>query len=68
MSRCKGANDGTITISSPSGGSGTYQYSVDGGISWWEQAISPTWYLLHTTYGYAMRPTLLVRQYFILTW
>jgi PKD repeat protein len=31
---CKGANDGTITISSPSGGSGTYQYSVDGGGSW----------------------------------
>jgi PKD repeat protein len=31
---CKGANDGTITISSPSGGSGTYQYSVDGGMSW----------------------------------
>jgi PKD repeat protein len=31
---CKGANDGTITISSPSGGSGTYQYSVDGGTSW----------------------------------
>src|SRR5664279_423406 len=28
---CFGANDGTITISSPSGGSGNYQYSVDGG-------------------------------------
>ena len=31
---CSGANDGTITISSPSGGSGSYQYSVDGGASW----------------------------------
>ena len=28
---CKGNNDGMITISSPSGGSGNYQYSVDGG-------------------------------------
>ncbi|MGA2405706.1 MAG: PKD domain-containing protein [Bacteroidales bacterium] len=31
---CKGANDGAITISAPSGGYGTYQYSVDGGTSW----------------------------------
>jgi PKD repeat protein len=31
---CFGANDGTITISLPTGGSGTYQYSVDGGVSW----------------------------------
>jgi PKD repeat protein len=31
---CKGANDGMITISSPTGGSGTYEYSVDGGLSW----------------------------------
>ena len=28
---CFGYNDGTITITSPSGGSGNYQYSVDGG-------------------------------------
>jgi hypothetical protein len=29
-----GANDGTITISSPAGGYGNYQYSIDGGTSW----------------------------------
>ena len=29
-----GANDGTIMITSPSGGSGLYVYSIDGGISW----------------------------------
>ena len=27
-------NDGIITITSPSGGYGTYQYSVDGGLTW----------------------------------
>ncbi len=31
---CNGANDGTITVSSPTGGSGTYQYSNDGGANW----------------------------------
>jgi len=31
---CNGANDGTITISSPAGGYGTYQYSVNGGTTW----------------------------------
>jgi len=31
---CRGNNDGTITITSPSGGYGTYEYSVNGGISW----------------------------------
>lgn len=31
---CNGANDGTITISGATGGSGTYQYSIDGGFSW----------------------------------
>src|SRR5258708_34669398 len=29
-----GANDGSITISSPTGGSGTYQYSINGGANW----------------------------------
>lgn len=29
-----GANDGTITINSPSGGSGAYEYSIDGGVTW----------------------------------
>jgi len=31
---CNGANDGTITITSPTGGYGTYQYSINGGSSW----------------------------------
>ena len=31
---CYFAHDGTITISNPSGGSGAYQYSIDGGTSW----------------------------------
>ena len=30
---CFGANDGTINIASPSGGSGTYEYSIDG-LTW----------------------------------
>ncbi|UQD57118.1 SprB repeat-containing protein [Flavobacterium sp. K5-23] len=28
---CNGTNDGSITISSPAGGSNTFQYSIDGG-------------------------------------
>ncbi|HRC88536.1 MAG TPA: PKD domain-containing protein, partial [Bacteroidales bacterium] len=31
---CKGANDGTITITNPQGGYGTYQYSINGGTTW----------------------------------
>ncbi len=31
---CNGANDGTITISSPTGGYGTYEYTVNGGTTW----------------------------------
>ena len=31
---CNGADDATITISNPSGGSGTYQYSINNGSSW----------------------------------
>ncbi|MBK8884444.1 MAG: SprB repeat-containing protein [Bacteroidales bacterium] len=31
---CFGAGDGTITISSPAGGYGTYEYSINGGGSW----------------------------------
>ena len=31
---CNGANDGTITISSPTGGYGTYEYSINGGAAW----------------------------------
>ncbi len=31
---CNGANNGTISITAPAGGYGTYQYSIDGGVSW----------------------------------
>jgi len=31
---CYGSNDGIITITSPTGGYGTYEYSIDGGSSW----------------------------------
>ncbi len=31
---CSGNNDGTITITSPSGGYGTYEYSINGGTTW----------------------------------
>ena len=34
MVTCFGANDGRITISSPAGGYGSYQYSINGGTSW----------------------------------
>ena len=31
---CTGGNDGSITISSPTGGSGSYDYTINGGTSW----------------------------------
>ncbi len=31
---CFGANDGTISITNPTGGYGTYQYTVNGGTTW----------------------------------
>ena len=31
---CNGAGDGTITITNPTGGYGTYEYSNNGGASW----------------------------------
>ena len=31
---CFGSTDGTITISAPAGGHGTYEYSINGGGSW----------------------------------
>ena len=31
---CNGANDGTISITAPTGGYGTYEYSIDGSVSW----------------------------------
>ncbi len=34
MVTCNGANDGIITITAPTGGYGTYEYSINGGTSW----------------------------------
>ncbi len=31
---CVGGNDGSITISAPSGGSGSYDYTINGGTGW----------------------------------
>ncbi len=31
---CVGGQDGSITLSSPSGGSGSYEYSINGGVGW----------------------------------
>ena len=31
---CNGVSDGTITLSAPSGGSGVYEYSINGGGAW----------------------------------
>ena len=31
---CNGAADGTISITSPTGGYGTYEYTIDGGANW----------------------------------
>lgn len=39
---CHGDTDGSITISQPSGGRGTYQYSYDGGQSWMSPNASLT--------------------------
>jgi len=35
---CYGAGDGTITITNPQGGYGTYQYSINGGLDWQDNA------------------------------
>ncbi len=34
MISCFGANDGIINITNPQGGSGNYQYTIDGGLTW----------------------------------
>lgn len=50
---CNGANDGTITIGSPSGGSGTFQFSNNGGTSWQSSATFNG--LANGTYSVVMR-------------
>ena len=49
---CNAADDGTITITNPLGGYGTYEYSIDGGTSWQQQAVSPVSHQAHMMYGY----------------
>jgi len=53
---CFGKNNGTIVISSPSGGSGNYQYSRNGGASW--QASGTFTALGPGTYNVVMRDAL----------
>ncbi|MHC1775255.1 MAG: gliding motility-associated C-terminal domain-containing protein [Lentimicrobium sp.] len=36
---CFGGNDGTITITNPTGGSGNYEYSIDGGATWQNSGV-----------------------------
>ena len=50
---CNGANNGTITISSPAGGSGAYQYSINGGGAWQASGIFTT--LVPATYDVMIR-------------
>jgi hypothetical protein len=48
-----GANDGKITLSNPTGGSGQYEYSINGGISWTTTSVFSG--LLPGSYNAAMR-------------
>ncbi|MDO8367856.1 MAG: SprB repeat-containing protein [Saprospiraceae bacterium] len=50
---CNGSNDGTITITSPTGGSGTYEYSINGGTEW--QASGSFTGLANATYNVQIR-------------
>src|SRR5205823_1578372 len=50
---CNGANDGTITISSPSGGSGTFEYTINGGSTW--QSSGSYTSLSNATYNVQIR-------------
>ncbi|HLP72930.1 MAG TPA: SprB repeat-containing protein, partial [Bacteroidales bacterium] len=53
MVTCNGANDGIINITSPTGGYGTYEYSVSGGASW--QASGSFTGLAPATYNVQIR-------------
>ncbi|MFT3911092.1 MAG: T9SS type A sorting domain-containing protein [Ferruginibacter sp.] len=50
---CNGGNDGSITITSPTGGFGTYEYSINGGSSW--QSSGSFTGLSATTYDVRIR-------------
>ncbi len=57
---CFGAADGTITITNPLGGYGTYEYTINGGATWQASgsftALAPGFYNVR----YAMQPILVV--------
>ncbi|MEN8228249.1 MAG: hypothetical protein ABFS38_08855, partial [Bacteroidota bacterium] len=53
---CTGGNDGSITLSSPSGGSGSYDYTIDGGTGW--QASGSFTNLIAGTYDVRIRDAL----------
>ena len=50
---CMGNNDGKISITSPAGGYGTYEYSIDGGAGW--QAVGDFNNLAPGTYNIRIR-------------
>ncbi|QIA06267.1 HYR domain-containing protein [Draconibacterium halophilum] len=50
---CYGGNDGTITVSNETGGSGVYEYSIDNGVSW--QASGSYINLIAGTYQVILR-------------
>ena len=74
---CNGANDGTITISSPTGGYGTYEYSVDGGAGWQASgnftALVPASYNVqirdaaHTACVIVLNPALVITEPAVMT-
>ncbi len=52
---CFGSNNGTITISSPTGGSGAYEYTINGGTSGSPQESIPCWPLPPIMYRYGIK-------------
>lgn len=62
---CLGGSDGSITISNPSGGSGTYEYSVSGAGGPWEESGSFTG-LTAGSYDVRIRDALVPGCYIVL--
>src|SRR5664279_2762570 len=74
---CNGASDGTITLSSPTGGYGTYEYSINGGTSWQASGsysgLAPASYNVqvrdaaHITCVTVLNPALVITQPLVMT-
>jgi PKD repeat protein len=74
---CLGAADGIINITAPSGGYGTYEYSIDGGTSWQASgsytALAPATYdvrirdAAHTACTAILYPNLLITEPLVLS-